>query len=477
MAGFLRVLPKSSFKKLLLGTGLWHHAKMSTSLSPDGLKNVECKKGQLSHRPPILYIPMIDIVTPEEETQVFKIKLPDMSHLSMSIYSSGNIEEYLAHIVAVFQVIEQKGLPKKCQVLAMAVARQSKALNNLQEAAESRDTNSTSVDVTACKVEIEQTHQILQEAQKAHDKAIAESYEQLGNLLSGNAQSQWDCICRKMHERDLWAAVNGQVTKGRRPRMWMSFLDCLKLHKLTVFSADAAKKQRFYIQQAVRKPQRATVRQHILRMGVLNDCVKHLPMLKDSSKAVPTTKKGNIPFGKADLATIVLLSVPMLWQNQYNLNHSTVPKSTSTLLPVLEAIKQVMVEKKGANLKVKGKGSTAPSKAKGNPKRKASGGPTSRVPKKGRSEKFCQWGKAHGGPFMTHNTLNCRRYDSNGKPLKAAAGKPSESKKPYKKSGGNKGTAFMQSLFEAYVKSQKKAGKSKKHKIGDYDSSDSSDSE
>jgi hypothetical protein len=43
----------------------------------------------------------------------------------------------------------------------------------------------------------------------------------------------------------------------------------------------------------------------------------------------------------------------MLWQNQYNLNHSTVPKSTRTLLPDLEAIKQVMVEKKGANLKAK----------------------------------------------------------------------------------------------------------------------------
>ena len=75
-------------------------------------------------------------------------------------------------------------------------------------------------------------------------------------------------------------------------------------------------------------------------MGVLNDYVKHLPTLKVSSKAVPTTKKGNIPFGKADLAAIVLSSsVPMLWQNQYNLNHSMVPKSTRTLLPDLEAIK------------------------------------------------------------------------------------------------------------------------------------------
>jgi hypothetical protein len=314
VAGFLQVPPKYPFKKLLQGTGLWQYAKMSTSLkSPNGLKDVECEKGQLSHRPSILYVPVIDIVMPKEEPQLYKVKLPDASHLSIPICSWRNNKEYLVHVVAVLCIIKQKGPPKKCRVLAKAVVRRSEALKNLQEAAESRDTVSTSVDVTARKVEIEQTSQMLQEAQKAHDKAIAKTYEQLRNLLSGDAQSQWDHVCREMHERDSWAAVNGQVTKGRHPRTWMFFLDCLELHKLTVFSADAAERQRFYIQQVVRKPQRATVRQHISRTGVLNDCVKHLPTLKDSSKAVPTTKKGNIPFGKADLAAIVLSSVPMLW--------------------------------------------------------------------------------------------------------------------------------------------------------------------
>jgi hypothetical protein len=111
---------------------------MSTSLkSLDGVKDVECKKGQLSHRPPISYVPVVDIVMPKEEPQVFKIKLPDASHLSMPIYSRGNNEEYLAHIVAVLRVIEQKGLLKKCRVPTKAVARRSEALKNLQEAVES----------------------------------------------------------------------------------------------------------------------------------------------------------------------------------------------------------------------------------------------------------------------------------------------------------------------------------------------------
>jgi hypothetical protein len=100
---------------------------------------------------------VVDIITPKEEPQIFKIKFPDTSHLSMPIYSHGNNKEYLVHIVAVLRVIDQKGLPKKCRVLAKAVAKRSEALKNLQEAAGSRETVSTSIDVAACKVEIEQT--------------------------------------------------------------------------------------------------------------------------------------------------------------------------------------------------------------------------------------------------------------------------------------------------------------------------------
>jgi hypothetical protein len=61
-------------------------------------------------------------------------------------------------------------------------------------------------------------------------------------------------------------------------------------------------------------------------MEVLNDYIRHLPMLKDSPKAVSMTKKGNVPFGEAVLAAIVLASVSMTWQNQYNL---TIPRFQS----------------------------------------------------------------------------------------------------------------------------------------------------
>jgi hypothetical protein len=97
----------------------------------------------------------------------------------------------------------------------------------------------------------------------------------------------------------------------------------------------------------------------------------------------------------------------------------------------------------------KGKANTARPEAKSNPKCKASGGPTGRVPKKGCSEKFCQCCKAHSGPYQAHNTLDCRCYDNNGKPLEATADKPTESKNPYKKFGGNKGKALCEKPDES----------------------------
>jgi hypothetical protein len=53
-----------------------------------------------------------------------------------------------------------------------------------------------------------------------------------------------------------------------------------------------------------------------------------------------------------------------------------------------------------------------------------------------RPPKFYQCCKSKGGPILTHNTNKCCKYNKDGIPAAAAAGKPSEAKKPFKK-GGN----------------------------------------
>ncbi len=62
-------------------------------------------------------------------------------------------------------------------------------------------------------------------------------------------------------------------------------------------------------------------------MGVLNDYLAYLPMVFVSSMAVAGPKKMNVPFNGADLAGIVLNSVPSSWVNQYNWGIQRSPKT------------------------------------------------------------------------------------------------------------------------------------------------------
>jgi hypothetical protein len=94
-------------------------------------------------------------------------------------------------------------------------------------------------------------------------------YKMFHCFVVGNPLTQWDKIVHKMHTKDLWISVNGSSNKGICVCSWPSFLDSIKLHKLTIFPVDAAEKQRYYMTQMVKKPQRGTVRQYMACMGAL----------------------------------------------------------------------------------------------------------------------------------------------------------------------------------------------------------------
>ncbi len=209
---------------------------------------------------------------------------------------------------------------------------------------------------------------VVAEAQKA--------YEVFRCFVVGNMQTQWDKIVHKMHTKDPWIGMNGKPNNGPRVHSWLSFQDCIKLHKLTIFPVDAAKKQHFYMQQMVKKPQQVTTGQYMACMGILNDYLTSLPIIFNTSMAIEGIKKGNVRFDESDLAGIVLNSVPVSWMNQYNMTHSTLPESTRALLQDLEAIEPVMEGKHKAGLKAKAKEASASMNAKGSSKKhSASGNP------------------------------------------------------------------------------------------------------
>ncbi len=213
----------------------------------------------------------------------------------------------------------------------------------------------------------------------------------------------------------------------------------------------------------------------------MNGYISLLPTLRDSSLAVASTEKGNVPFNDASLAGIVLATCHIDWRNLYKLNHKTVPESTRSMLHDLERIEKVFVEKNNKKAKANvAKAGTDPQKGASVPHKKGKGGGSGRpTPKKARTAKYCTWCKAVDGPYQTHNISDCRRFDKDGKEV----GKPykpfNPAKKPWKKGGGESGQmAYLTAKLEKLEKKLKKSKSKKSSKKRARDSSsNSSDSE
>jgi hypothetical protein len=307
----------------------------------------------------------------------------------MPTYGSRNIEEYLVHVIAVLRLVEQKGTAAEVKEAFAALVKVRKEMSPFFNFPEDK----TPAEKGARKKKLADLNKSLKAKKSFVVDQARKAYKLFCCFIIGEAQTQWDRIVNKMHTKNPWIGVNGKSNKGIQVKSWISFMDCIELHKLTVFPADAAKKQCYYMQQMIKKPQRVTVRQFMSRMGILNDYLAYLPMVFDSLMAIAGTKKMNVPFDEADLAGIVLNLVPSSWVNQYNMTHSMLPKNPRVLLNDLEAIGQVMDEKHNASLKAKAKEANAASAAaKGSSKKHPASGSSGelRVPKKARPSKFCQ---------------------------------------------------------------------------------------
>jgi len=257
----------------------------------------------------------------------------------------------------------------------------------------------------------------------------------------------------------------------------MSFDDCVTHHLLTVFSIDAADRQKFYISNHLKKPQRVTVRAFFTRVEQLNSYIKLLPGLYNSPKVGPATKPVE-PFDEAELACHLLRMCPESWQDHYNLAQETVPQETRKLLLVLENI-----EKLGANDQKKSAANSTGTNAKTadtNGKRKGMNSSVDRIPKKKRTEKHCVLCQKHGGAPASHNTSECTKYEKDGT-LKASwatksagTGKYSDKKK---KPDGSSFAQVMERFSSKLDKTLKKHRSASRKKKRRYDSDSDSDSE
>jgi hypothetical protein len=144
------------------------------------------------------------------------------------------------------------------------------------------------------------------------------------------------------------------------------------------------------------------------------------------------------------------------------MNHKTVPELTRSMLFNLKNIEKVFVTKDSKKARSnKATAGTAPKKGGTVPRKHGKGGGSGvPAPKKARSAKHCKWCKVAGGPFQTHDTSECHRFDKDGKEV----GKPhkpfNSAKNSWKR--GSVDSGQMAYLTKKLEKLKKKLNKSKK---------------
>ena len=409
--------PKSFFKALFIGTRLGATAtRMShAKAAPEGLRPEECERNAGRIKPPIPYIPEKDILQEavESSANTLKLTLPHKVELRVPVWSKGTPEQFLVHVQQALDAIRQKGLQAALEKASKDKEECTKKLTKANEALanyKGRDENPPE------KKAVEKAQEAVAREEETCQSLITQVFQLYSNLLTEEARRPWTKILGEQIDVTPWTDLFGVEHAEEQKRSWTSFMDCVTFHLLTVFRSDAAETQRFYISNGLKKPNRVPIRQFVQRVQQLNGYLNLLPCLFYSDRATKLTKAVQA-FDDVDLASHILRMVPRQWQDQYELTGNTVPQSVRKLLEALERIEKAFPTEKDRE----------------RPKTGTTGGSSSkkrmvtfsdRIPKKSRKDaKHCALCKKHGGAHNTHNTGDCKKYNSDGTPKKGFAGK------------------------------------------------------
>ena len=87
----------------------------------------------------------------------------------------------------------------------------------------------------------------LSKAQAQESTKVGLVYDLFCKTLKEDPELQWDSIVDDMHAKDSWENLRGAMHDGLRRKSVKSLSNCIDFHKLTVYSADATERQRFYM--------------------------------------------------------------------------------------------------------------------------------------------------------------------------------------------------------------------------------------
>jgi hypothetical protein len=190
---------------------------MSSTPTSHELSNADCKKGQVTQRPPIPYAVTKNGLHLSTSQETIKVKTPEGESKQTLLGDGADREEYVKHLMSFFRFMEKKGYKADLEAAANTLSA-TKALKKLAKAQTGEKDPAKAKRLT--KVEAAKVRLI--NAKVAESTLACLAYDLFRKLLRDEPKIQWDCTMTEMHTKNPWEDIKGAKHNGLRGKLHQS---------------------------------------------------------------------------------------------------------------------------------------------------------------------------------------------------------------------------------------------------------------
>jgi hypothetical protein len=228
---------------------------MSSTPASQELSDAECKKGQVTQRPPIPYAVSKNGLLLSTLREIIKIKMPKGESKQTLLGNGADGEEYVKHLMSFTRFMEKKGYEADLKAASKVTLSATTALKKLVKAQTMEKDPAKAKKLT--KVEAGKVRLI--NAKVAESTLACLAYDLFCKLLRDEPEIQWNRIMTEMHTKKPWEDIKGAKHNSLRGKLHQSLTDCIEFHKLTVFTINAAERLKYYLMCSIKKPIRWSI--------------------------------------------------------------------------------------------------------------------------------------------------------------------------------------------------------------------------
>jgi hypothetical protein len=174
------------------------------------LNNAECKKGQVTQRPPILYAVSKNGLLVSTSRETFKIKTSEGESKQTLLGNKADGEEYMKHLMSFTQFMEKKGYEADLEAASKVTLSATTALKKLVKAQTGEKDPAKAKRLT----KVEAAKERLISAKVAESTLACLAYDLFCKLLRDKPKIQWDRIVTEMHTKNPWEDINSLSAKS-----------------------------------------------------------------------------------------------------------------------------------------------------------------------------------------------------------------------------------------------------------------------